>query len=56
MAGCGEVIFMEDLHVMKYKLEEAGKSKVVTHHSGYLQGKRWRQRGKVLGVLGKNRW
>lgn len=46
------------MHVMKSGLEEAGKSKVVTHHSGYLQGKRWNkgQRGEVLGGLGKNRW
>lgn len=33
--------FHGKLHVMKSGLEEAGRSKVLTHHSGYLQGKRW---------------
>lgn len=48
---------MGDLHVMKSGLEEAGKGKVLAHHSGHLRGKRWNreQRGKVLGRLGKNR-
>lgn len=31
---------MEDLHVMKSGLEEVGKCNVLTHHSGYLRGKR----------------
>lgn len=52
-AGCGGVTFMGDLHVMISELEEAGKSKVRTHHSGYLQGKRWNkgQRRKSTGKV-----
>ena len=46
---------MENLHVMKSRLEEAGRSNVLKHHAGYLQGKRWNtgKRGKVLGRLDK---
>lgn len=44
---------MGDLHVMKSELEEAGERKVRTHHSGYLQGKRWNkgQRRKSTGQV-----
>ena len=49
---------MENLHVMKSGFEEAGRSKVLTHHSGYLQDKRWNRgnRGKVLGELDKKKF
>lgn len=49
---------MENLHVVKLGLEEAGKRKVLTHHSRCLHGETWNggQRGTVLRGLGPKRW